>query len=65
MITDAFKYKTFPMVPIGFNEDEMSSEYVPSENEQSSESEDITPDISTSEQITMLEKFYGADLINK
>ena len=34
-------------------------------NEESSESEDTAPDISTSEQTTLLEKFYGSDLINK
>ena len=52
MIIDAFKNKTFPMVPTGFSEEEEE----PIEEE---------PKEEVSEQITELDKFYGRDLIYK
>ena len=35
------------MVPTGFNEDEMPRGYIPSKNEESSESEDTAPEEET------------------
>ena len=56
MIVSAFRNKLFPL---------HSGNYYESIKEKSSESEDEIPDIGTSEQTTMLDKFYGSDLINK
>ena len=64
MIVEAFKNKIFPFYSGNYYEEleEPSSE---GKNEESSESEDKIPDISTFEQITMLGKFYGPVLIGK
>ena len=45
--------------------EELEEESSEGKNKESSESEDKIPDISTSEQITMLDKFFGPDLISK
>ena len=64
MIIQAFKSKLFPFYSGNYYE-ELEEESSDGENEELSESEDKIPDISTSEQITMLDKFYGPDLICK
>ena len=64
MIINAFKNKLFPFYSENYYK-ELEEESSESENEESSESEDEILDISTSEQITMLDKFYGSILINK
>ena len=67
MIIISFKDKLFPLSDpsnyLHYTEgDSLESD---SANEKLSESEDKIPDISTFEQITRLDKFYGSDLINK
>ena len=64
MIVRAFKNKIFPFYSGNYYE-ELEEESSEGENKESSKSEDKIPDISTSEQITMLDKFYGPDLISK
>ena len=64
MIISAFKNKIFPFYSGNYYE-ELEEESSEGENEKSSESEDKIPDIGTSEQITVLDKFYGPDLISK
>ena len=72
MIIDAFKNKIFPMVPTGFSEDEKPPRDEDKEEKkdgrlptikEEEEPEDEIPNISTFEQITELDKFYGRDLI--
>ena len=72
MIIDAFKNKIFPMVPPGFSEDEEPPRDEDKEEKKDGrlptikkeeKPEDEIPNISTSEQITELDKFYGRDLI--
>ena len=63
MIIEALKNKIFPFCLRNYYE-ELEEESSECKNEQSSESEDKIPDISTSEQIPKLDKFYGPDLIN-
>ena len=68
MIIDAFKNKTFPLVPSGFDEDEDEDEdkkdsRLPKIEEEEEEEEEEPKE--GFEQITRLDKFYGADLINK
>ena len=68
MIIDVFKNILSPLYSGNYYE-EFEEEPSESENEESEsenkESGDKTPDISTSKQITMLDKFYDLDLINK
>ena len=72
MIIDAFKNKIFPMVPTGFSEDEEPPRDEDKDEEkdgrlptikEEEEPEDEIPNVSTFEQITELDKFYGRDLI--
>ena len=56
MIINAFENKLFPFY---------SGNYYEEFKEESSESEDEISDISTFQQITKLDDFYGPDLINK
>ena len=71
MITDAFKNKIFPKKPTGFEDDIDEDELLKSHKRDSrlptieQKPEDEIPNISTSEQITELDKFYGRDLIYK
>ena len=64
MIVSAFKNKILPFYSGNYYEEleEKSSE---DENKESPKSEDKIPDISTSEQIIMLDKFYGRYLVSK
>ena len=64
MTINAFKNKLFPFYSGNYYE-ELEEESSEGENEESPESEDKIPDISTSEKISELDKFYGPDLINK
>ena len=71
MIIDAFKNKIFPMVPTGFEDDVDEDELLKRHERDSTlptikeKPEDEIPNISTLEQITELDKFYGSDLIYK
>ena len=58
MIIEAFKNKFFPFYSGNYYK-ELEEESSEGKNEASSESEDKIPDISTSEQITMLDTFYS------
>ena len=63
MIINAFKNKLFPLYSGNYYE-EFKEESSESEGE-NEEPEDKMPDINTSEQINMLDKFYGSDSINE
>ena len=63
MIINAFKNKLFPLYSGSYYE-EFKEESLESEGEYE-KPKDETLDIGTSEQITMLDKFYGPDLIDK
>ena len=63
MIINTFKNKLFPLYSGNYYE-EFKEESSESEGEDE-KPEDKIPDISTSEQITKIGKFYGSDLINK
>ena len=71
MIIDAFKNKIFPKAPSGFEDDVDEDELLKRQERDSrlstieEEPKDEMPDISTLEQITGLDKFYGCDLIYK
>ena len=67
MIINAFKGKLFPLTdPSNYpHYTEGDSSESDSGNEKSSENEDKTPDISTSEEITRLDKCYVTKLIDK
>ena len=64
MIIDAFKNKIFPLVPSGFDEDEDEDEDKKDSRLPKIEEEEEEPKEGF-EQITRLDKFYAADLINK
>ena len=64
MIIEVFKNNFFPFYSGNYYE-ELEEESSEGENEESSESEDKIPVISTCEQITLLGKFYVSDLISK
>ena len=70
MIIDAFKNAIFPKAPTGFEDDVDEDELLKKRHEKDSklptieEPEDEISDISSLEQITRLDKFYGPDLIN-
>ena len=63
MIIDAFKDKIFPLAPSGFDQDEDEEEDKMDSRLPAIEEEEPKED--AFEQITLLDKFYGADLINK
>ena len=62
MTIEAFKNKIFPLVPSGFDEDEDEDEDKKDSRLPTIEEE---PEENAFEQTTRLDKFYGADLINK
>ena len=62
MTIEAFKNKIFPLVPSCFDEDEEEDEDKKDSRLPTIEEE---PEENAFEQTTRLDKFYGADLINK